>query len=137
MEENKVRQLNPLVMAFVGDSVFTLYVRERLATESDCKAGVLHKKANCFVKASAQAAVFDKIEADLTEDECSVARRAKNCHNNTHAKNATIYDYKLATAFEAVLGYVKLCEQTDRLEFLLRRSYEIGAEQTDKEKKDE
>ncbi len=137
MDEIKVRQMNPLVMAFVGDSVFTSYVRERLALESDCKAGILHKRANCFVKASAQAAIFAKIEAELTEDERAVARRAKNSHNNTHAKNATIFDYKLATAFEAVLGYVKLSEQNERLDFLLKYSYETGVNEIKKETQDE
>lgn len=77
MTEKETRQLNPLVMAFVGDSVFTLFVRTRLASASHTKAGGLHKEANKFVSAPAQSYMFCAIENLLTEDEAAIARRAK------------------------------------------------------------
>lgn len=133
MTEAKARQLNPLSMAFVGDSVFTLYVRRRITIGCDSKAGVLHKKANEYVRASAQAAFFDMLEPDLTEAERDIARRAKNAHNNTKAKNATIYDYKRATAFEAVLGYLNLTDQTDRMNCLMERCFDHAPEENENE----
>lgn len=123
MTEKEARQLSPLVMAFVGDSVFTLYVRSRLASESRSKAGTLHKRASRFVSAAFQAYVMDEIETELTGDEEGVARRARNAHNNTVAKNATIFDYKRATAFEAVLGYLSLSGQNERLNYILEKAY--------------
>ena len=126
MTEKEAKQLNQLVLAFVGDSVFTLYVRERLAKSSDCKAGALHKIASNLVKATAQAQFFDALEPELTEQERDIARRAKNSHNNTKAKNASVMDYKKATGFEAVLGYLHLTEQTERLDYMMEKSYSIG-----------
>lgn len=126
MTEKETRQLNPLVMAFVGDSVFTLFVRTRLASASHTKAGGLHKEANKFVSAPAQSYMFCAIENLLTEDEAAIARRAKNAHNNTVAKHATVADYKRATSLEAVFGYLSLSEQNERLEFLLETAYETN-----------
>ena len=77
MTEKDTRQLNPLVMAFVGDSVFTLFVRTKLACASHTKAGGLHKEANKFVSAPAQSYMFGAIEDMLTDDEAAIARRAK------------------------------------------------------------
>lgn len=128
MTEKDTRQLNPLVMAFVGDSVFTLFVRTKLASASHTKAGGLHKEANKFVSAPAQSYMFEHIESMLTDDEAAIARRAKNAHNNTVAKHATVADYKRATALEAVFGYLSLSEQTERLDFLLRTAYDINAQ---------
>ena len=126
MTEKEARQLNPLVMAFVGDSVFTLFVRSKLAESSHAKAGGLHKEANRFVSATAQSRIFEALESELTEDEAAVARRAKNAHNNTVAKNATVSDYKRATSLEAVLGYLSLSKQDDRLSYILEKAYEAG-----------
>lgn len=123
MTEKEARQLSPLVMAFVGDGVFTLYVRSRLAENSRAKAGTLHKRASKFVSAAYQAFVMDALAPELTEEEEGVARRAKNAHNNTVAKNATVIDYKRATAFEAVLGYLSLSGQRERLGYILDKAY--------------
>ena len=133
MTEKDTRQLNPLVMAFVGDSVFTLFVRTKLASASHTKAGGLHKEANKFVSAPAQSYMFGAIEDMLTDDEAAIARRAKNAHNNTVAKHATVADYKRATSLEAVFGYLSLSEQNERLEFLLETAYAINEKRTKQE----
>ena len=132
MTEKEARQLSPLVMAFVGDGVFTLFVRSRLAEESRGKAGSLHKTASRYISAAFQAYVMDALSGELTEEETDIARRARNAHNNTVAKNATVLDYKKATAFEAVLGYLSLSRQTDRLDYILQKAY-----YPDKHKEDE
>ena len=133
MTEKDTRQLNPLVMAFVGDSVFTLFVRTKLACASHTKAGGLQKEANKFVSAPAQSYMFGAIEDMLTDDEAAIARRAKNAHNNTVAKHATVADYKRATSLEAVFGYLSLSEQNERLEFLLETAYAINEKRTKQE----
>lgn len=132
MTEKEARQLSPLVMAFVGDGVFTLFVRSRLAEESRSKAGSLHKTASRYISAAFQAYVMDALSGELTEEETDIARRARNAHNNTVAKNATVLDYKKATAFEAMLGYLSLSRQTDRLDYILQKAYYL-----DKHKEDE
>ena len=126
MTEREAKQLNQLVLAFVGDSVFTLFVRDRLARTSDSKAGALHKKASEIVKATAQARFLDALEPEFTDAEKDIARRAKNSHNNTKAKNASVLDYKKATEFEAVVGYLHLTGQTERLNYIMEKSYSIG-----------
>ena len=75
---------------------------------------------------------MDALSGELTEEETDIARRARNAHNNTVAKNATVLDYKKATAFEAVLGYLSLSRQTDRLDYILQKAYYL-----DKHKEDE
>ena len=126
MTEKEAKQLNQLVLAFVGDGVFTLFVREKLAISSDAKAGALHKIASSLVKATSQAKFLDALYPEFTEVEQDIARRAKNSHNNTKAKNASVMDYKKATEFEAVLGYLHLTKQTERLNYMMEKSYQIG-----------
>lgn len=125
MEENKANQLNPLSLAFVGDAVFTLFIRARLAIEHDNKAGVLHLLANKYVKATAQAKIEDGLAPLFTQREADIARRARNYHNSTKAKNATLADYKKATAFEAVLGYLTLTDQKERAEQFMKKAIDI------------
>lgn len=132
MEENKANQLNPLSLAFVGDAVFTLFVRTKLAVEHDNKAGTLHLLANRYVKATAQATIEDTLAPLFTQRESDIARRARNHHNSTKAKNATLADYKKATAFEAVLGYLTLTDQHERAREFMEKAIEIIDTQGDK-----
>ena len=132
MEENKANQLNPLSLAFVGDAVFTLFVRTKLAVEHDNKAGALHSMANRYVKATAQAKIEDELAPLFTQRESDVARRARNHHNSTKAKNATLADYKKATAFEAVLGYLTLTGQNERAKEFMEKAIEIIDKENDK-----
>lgn len=115
MKENNAKQLNPLVMAFVGDSVHHLAVRTRLANNSDAKAGVLHKAATSEVKASTQSLMFSAIESMLSEEETTIYKRARNSKMNTMAKNATGTEYKRASGFEALIGYLYLIGSHARL----------------------
>lgn len=119
MTEQEAKLLNPLVLAFVGDAVQTLYVRESLVHTSDAKANKLHTRASKQVNATAQSHTVQRIMSELTEDEQEIFRRARNSKINTPAKNAALDDYRKASGFEAVLGYVYLTGQRDRLMFLL------------------
>lgn len=115
ISQNQSKDRNGLVFAFVGDAVFGLYVRGLLAAGSTAKAGVLHGLAVKFVRASFQCELLDKIWNDLTEQEQQVATNARNAKTNNVAKNSNLVEYKKSTAFEAVLGYLYITKQNDRL----------------------
>lgn len=118
LSEKEILGLNPLVLAFVGDSVQQLMVRTKLASTSTAKAGELHKLQSEQIKASAQAKYMDEIMSILTEEEIAIFKRARNTHMNTMAKNASVADYKKASGFEAVIGYLYLLGKNERLEEL-------------------
>lgn len=118
IDEFEARQYNPLVLAFVGDSVHHLIVRSRLACNTTAKTGQLHILASKEVKASTQADMIDRIIDELTDDELSVYKRARNSKMNTMAKHATCGEYKKASGFEALIGYLYLTAQHERLEHL-------------------
>ena len=115
LTEKEILGLNPLVLAFVGDSVQQLMVRTKLASTSTAKAGELHKLQSEQIKASAQAKYMDELMSILTEDEIAIFKRARNTHMNTMAKNASVADYKKASGFEAVIGYLYLLRKNERL----------------------
>ncbi len=115
----EAQQLNPLVLAYIGDAVQSLYVREKLAREHDCKAGQLHKMASQTVNAKSQAATAEALADMLTEEEKSVFLRGRNGKAHHKAKNQSGADYRKATGFEAVLGYLYLTGNSERLQLLL------------------
>lgn len=121
LTDKEILELNPLVLAFVGDSVQQLMVRTKLACNTTAKAGELHKLQAEQIKASAQAKYMDEIMSILTEEEIAVFKRARNSHMNTIAKNATIADYKKASGFEAVIGYLYLLGRNERLQELFEK----------------
>ena len=117
--EKQARELNPLVLAFVGDGVQTLYVRTRLAVQSHAKAGVLHMHASAVVNAAAQARNAEELLPEFSEEEESIYRRARNNHSAHRAKNANETDYHKASGLEAVIGYLYLTGKDERLEYIL------------------
>ncbi len=121
MEEAKAKNLNSIVLAFVGDAVYSLYVREKLTFTSDAKSGELNKLATNEVNASSQAEFIQSILDILTEDELAIFKRARNAKKTTKAKHASIADYNNATGFEAVLGYLYLTGNNERLNFILNK----------------
>ena len=121
MDLNKAKNLNPIVLAFVGDAVYSLFVREKLTFEFDYKSGELNKLAIAKVNAVAQAEFLKQILSKLTEDEMTIFKRARNAKKLTRAKHASVADYNIATGFEAVLGYLYLTGQKERLNFLLNK----------------
>lgn len=109
---------DPLVLAWIGDAYLTLAIREWLVNQSSAGSGALHVKMKSYVSAPAQARVWERIYDYLTEEEKDLGRRARNRHNTSMAKNSSVADYKKATALEAVLGYLYLTKNTQRLESL-------------------
>ena len=116
---DKVRNMNPVVLAFVGDAVYTLYVREKVVSSGDYKTGALNKMAAQTVCASAQARLAEQISTFFTEAENDVFRRARNEKKTSRAKNASVADYNASTGFEAVIGYLYLTGNYARLDELL------------------
>jgi len=106
---------NALVLAYVGDSVFSLMVREFLVKKYDYKPNHLNKMANSVVCAKAQAEVMVLIKETLTEDELDVVMRARNTHLSSKAKNSSLCEYSLATQFEALVGYWYLNDEKEKL----------------------
>ena len=117
-----MNSMNSLVLAYLGDSVYELYVRTKLVDETKLKPHALHIEAIKHVKAQAQAETLKKIFDELTEKEQDVVRRGRNAENHHLPKNANVQDYMYATAFEALLGYLYLTKQDTRLKEILAKS---------------
>lgn len=113
MEKTAAKQLSPLALAFLGDAVFGLYVREKLLLQGNAPAQQLHRKAVGYVCARAQSKAVEEIAGLLSPDEESVYRRGRNAHSRP-PKNADVADYRRATGLEALFGYLHLCGETDR-----------------------
>lgn len=122
-----IRTYSPLTLAYIGDAVFDLAVRTVLVNRGNCKPHKLHLHCSRLVRASAQAKVLELFEKEgiLTENEYTVCRRGCNAKPATMAKNATAEDYKKATGFEALIGYLYLTGQIERMMTLIRRSLDI------------
>ena len=119
MDRIKAKGLNPVVLAFVGDAVYSLFVREKLAFNSDKKTGELNKLAGSEVRASAQAEFYSRIKGLLTEEEDGVFHRARNAKKATKSKSATVTEYNISTGLEAVLGFLYIVGDIDRLNYIL------------------
>jgi len=122
-EIEDVRLMPPLVWAYVGDSVYELFIRTNLVNDTKLNPHRLHVESIKYVKASAQAEILSKIYDELTDDEKDIVRRGRNADNHHLPKNADATDYRYATAFEALIGYLYLSKQDDRLKQILGMCY--------------
>lgn len=120
LEDQDLRSYSPLTLAYIGDGVYELIIRTILVKKGNCPVNLLHKKASSLVKAGAQSAIMEVIEEELTPEELSVYRRGRNAHSPTMAKHATMADYRRATGFEALMGYLYLKEDYTRMLTLVR-----------------
>lgn len=111
--------MNPVVLAFIGDAVYSLYVREELAFTRDCKTGELNKLSSAQVCAKAQAEFISRIMDSLTEEEISIYKRARNTKKGTKSKNSTVAEYNMSTGFEALIGFLYITGNEERLNYLL------------------
>ncbi len=119
LNEKEMRLQSPIALAYVGDTVFDLYLRSRLVAFTDMTPQRLHRTASRFANASAQAQIMYRIERSLTEEEHEIFRHGRNAKSHTIPKSATPYDYRMATAFECILGYLYLNGQDQRLQEIL------------------
>ena len=124
LNKNEAKLVQPLTLAMIGDAVQTLFVRTHIALKYGVKVNKINKLVSTVVSAGAQFQTFKKIESMLTEEEQDVARRARNTHKNSKAKNFSFGEYIYATALEAVVGYLYLTDQKERLNEILTISLE-------------
>lgn len=118
------RMLSPLALAYLGDTVYDMYVRAFLVMQAAHTPNELHRLAARFVSAVGQAAAFRRVEPMLTEQELGVFKRGRNAHSGTVPKSATVADYHTATGLEALLGQLWIDGQDERLTALMRRILE-------------
>lgn len=119
------KSYSPLVLAFIGDGVQNLYVRSRLVSEKKDKVHYLHKRASDFLRASGQRLAIDSIMEHLTEGEQTIYKRGRNAKSQTVPKNADVTDYRHATGFEALLGYLYIKGEEERLNLILDMAFDI------------
>lgn len=119
-DEIEVNSISPLIWAYVGDSVFELYVRTYLINNTNLKPHMLHINAIKYVKAESQAKMLKKLDKYLTDDEKDIVRRGRNTQNHHLPKNANPEDYMYATAFEALIGYLYLTKQDTRIKEIIK-----------------
>ena len=122
MDKIKLITMSPLVLAYLGDTVYESYIREHLIRQNiNRKVHNLHKLAIQYSKAKAQATIIHELEDELTEEEMKIFKRGRNQKSHTAPKNADIIDYKYATGFEALIGYLYLSEDKERLEYIVKK----------------
>ncbi|WP_067103267.1 Mini-ribonuclease 3 [Streptococcus sp. DD13] len=116
-----INLINGIALAFEGDAVYAMYIRRHLIFQGMTKPNKLHQKANRYVSARSQADLISQmLEADiLTEKERDIYKRGRNANSHTKAKNADVVTYRMSTGFEALLGYLHMTEEIDRLEELI------------------
>ena len=110
-----IRTVNPLTLAYIGDGIYELVVRSVMVARTNTRAGLLHRQTSQYVKAEAQSKMMDVLLPVLTEEEESVYRRGRNAKSPTMAKNASVSDYRRATCFEALMGYLYLTDRMERI----------------------
>ncbi|HJD38799.1 MAG TPA: ribonuclease III [Candidatus Blautia stercoripullorum] len=128
LEEPDIRTYSPLTLAYIGDAVYELVIRTLLVEKGNTQVNKLNQRANRLVKASAQSEMIEKLKTCLTEEEMSIFRRGRNAKSYTMAKNATMSDYRRATGFEALMGYLYLTEQWGRILELVKLGLQEGEE---------
>lgn len=120
-----VRTYSPLALAYIGDCVFDLVVRSVVVGRGNTRPSQLHQRTSRIVCAHTQSEMIEALEGELTEEEADVYRRGRNAKSATVAKNATVADYRRATGFEALLGYLYLTDRLPRILELTRRGTEL------------
>lgn len=130
LEDVDLKTYSPLTLAYIGDAIYDLLVRTILVKHGNAQVNKLHKRASSLVKAPAQSDMMDKLLPQLTEEEKHIYKRGRNAKSATMAKNSTMAQYRRATGFEAVLGYLYLKGELNRVIDLMK----IGMEPESEEK---
>lgn len=115
LEPIDVCSYSPLALAYMGDGVYEVLICTRVMNRGSMQVNKMHKKSASLVKAEAQARMIQALQEELTEEETAVYKRGRNAHSASSAKNASIRDYRMATGFEALVGYLYLTGQYERL----------------------
>lgn len=123
-DESEINTMSPLVWAYIGDSIYELYIRMHLVNNTKSKPHKLHIESIKYVKAKAQAEILQRIQDKLTDKEKEIVKRGRNAENHHLPKNATVQEYMYSTGFEALIGYLYLTKQDERLKEILNMCIE-------------
>lgn len=126
LEDTDIRTYSPLTLAYIGDAIYELVVRTILMEKGNTQVNKLHHRASKLVKASAQSQMIELLKPYLTEEETAVYKRGRNAKSFTKAKNAAMSDYRRATGFEALMGYLYMTEQWERMLELIKKGIDEG-----------
>ena len=129
IDKSAAKSLSPLTLAFYGDSVYEVLVRQKIVLNGSLPASKLHKAAVERVRASYQSMAYDLVETMLNEDEADIMRRGRNANGNHIPKSSNPRDYRGATGIEALFGYLHLIGEKERMEELFEVIYRAGTEQ--------
>ena len=129
--DKDARLLNPLVLAFIGDGIYEVFIRTYLVEiNREMLVHRLHVKTISFVKAHAQSEFMKALETGLTEEELYFYKRGRNAKSGTVPKNADVQEYRTATGFETLIGYLYITEQNERLNFIFNEILKLNGEQS-------
>lgn len=126
MGPSDVRMLNPLALAYIGDGVHEIMVRTYVISKHKGTINKLNQKVVKMIKATAQAQVVRAIQEDLSEEELAIVKRGRNQKSATVPKNTSVGEYRQATGFEALLGWLFMTDQEERLVEIIAKAIEIG-----------
>lgn len=115
MQEVDIKEYSPLALAYIGDSIYDLIIKSLVLNEGNKQVQKMHKETSTYVQASAQSRMMRKIQEHLTEEEHAVYKRGRNAKSVSPAKNQSITDYRRATGFEALMGYLYLKKDWKRM----------------------
>lgn len=115
LKQNPIESYSPLTLAYIGDAVYEVVIRTLVISDGNTQVNKLHKRASYYVKANTQAEIIKLLMDELTEEELHYYKRGRNAKSYTSAKNASIGDYRMATGFEALVGYLYLTNQSTRM----------------------
>lgn len=131
IERKEAKEFSPLVLAYIGDAVYELIVRSMLVSMGNRPVNKLNKDATSLVKAGAQSEIIKLISDKLSEEEYTVFKRGRNSSPHTMAKNASMTDYKYATGFEALIGFLYLDNRCDRALELVKLGIDLYLNKND------
>ena len=131
IERKEAKEFSPLVLAYIGDAVYDLIVRSILVSMGNRPVNKLNKDATSLVKAGAQSEIVKLISDKLSEEEYTVFKRGRNSSPHTMAKNASMTDYKYATGFEALIGFLYLDNRCDRALELVKLGIDLYLNKND------
>lgn len=123
--ETDIKSYSPLTLAYIGDAIFEMVIRTLIVEKGQRAANTLHKHTTKIVCAGTQAKMVEALAEELTEEESDIYRRGKNTKIHSSAKNASLSDYRKATGFEALCGYLYLTDRTDRVVWLIKKALEL------------
>lgn len=115
MKEVDVNSYSPLTLAYIGDSIYDLIIKSLVINQGNRQVNKLHKETSMYVQASTQSLMMRAMQEELTEEEHAVYKRGRNAKSVSPAKNQSITDYRRATGFEALLGYLSLKKEWKRM----------------------